>query len=112
MPTAPPVLSTPVFSTPVLATPRSNDELQSAIQAVFDRWDVDRSGLLSLSEFAEGISREARSPEYRDDPSVRLVASAIKSTSASMNARMNASRTASATPASRRDDEDGFGWLF
>ena len=52
-------------------------ELVNAIQAVFDRWDVDRSGLLSLDEFRRGIQEEARSPEFRNDPTVRLVVSAV-----------------------------------
>ena len=52
-------------------------QLVDAIQRVFDRWDVDRSGLLSLDEFRQGISREARSPDYASDPTVRMIASAI-----------------------------------
>lgn len=48
-------------------------ELQDAIQAVFARWDVDSSGLLSLDEFRSGIVTEVRSPEFHDDPTVRLV---------------------------------------
>ena len=60
-----------------LFTRRSDAELLDAIQAVFNRWDVDRSGLLSLDEFREGVGREAASPQFRDDPTVRLVASAV-----------------------------------
>ena len=56
-----------------LSTPRSALELSAAIQKVFDRWDVDRSGQLSLAEFAEGISNEVSSPDFRDDPAVRVV---------------------------------------
>ena len=34
------------------------EDLRDAIQTVFDRWDVDRSGHLSLAEFRQGIEEE------------------------------------------------------
>ena len=52
-------------------------ELQRAIQAIFDRWDVDRSGQLSLDEFRNGLTREASSSVYRDDPNLRLISAAV-----------------------------------
>ena len=52
-------------------------DLQYAIQSIFDRWDVDRSGQLSREEFYNGIAREATSPEHKDDPAVRVIAAAI-----------------------------------
>ena len=64
---------------PLSRTPRSRrpiSELQDAIQKVFDRWDVDRSGMLSLDEFRNGITSEANSPDFRDDPTVRVVLAA------------------------------------
>ena len=66
---------------PVTPPPRARpdaEELLDAIQSVFDRWDVDRSGMLSLEEFRNGIATEARSPLYKDDPTVRLVTSAVQ----------------------------------
>ena len=42
-------------------------------------FDVDRSGLLSFAEFRDGINREATSPQYKDDPTIRLIASALNS---------------------------------
>ena len=48
-----------------------------AIQAVFNRWDVDRSGLLSLDEFRSGLAREAASPVHRDEPHVKLISAAV-----------------------------------
>ena len=52
-------------------------QLQDAIQAVFDRWDVDRSGMLTLDEFKSGLAKESVSPVYRDDPHVRLISAAV-----------------------------------
>ena len=54
--------------------------LMLAIQTIFDRWDVDRSGQLSLEEFRNGLTNEARAPEYRDDPSIRLISRAVAAT--------------------------------
>ena len=51
--------------------------LQGAIEAIFERWDVDQSGRLSLEEFRNGLYREASSPQFRNDPSVRLISSAV-----------------------------------
>jgi len=51
--------------------------IQQALQSVFERWDLDRSGLLSLEEFTEGVRREAASPEYRDELPVRIIAAAM-----------------------------------
>ena len=53
------------------------ESVRRAIQAVFERWDLDRSGLLSIDEFASGITREATSPEHRDDPAVRAIAAVM-----------------------------------
>ena len=52
-------------------------ELQRAIQAIFDRWDVDRSGQLTLDEFRNGLTREGSSPAYHDDPNLRLISAAV-----------------------------------
>lgn len=48
-----------------------------AMQSIFDRWDVDKSGQLSREEFYNGIASEAESPEHRDDPAVRIITSAV-----------------------------------
>ena len=53
------------------------EAVRRAIQAVFERWDLDRSGLLSIDEFASGITREATSLEHRDDPAVRAIAAVM-----------------------------------
>ena len=58
---------------------RSDAELQDAIQALFDRWDVDRSGVLSLAEFRRGVTQEAQSRGR--DPTVQLVAAAVEAAS-------------------------------
>ena len=64
----------PLASTPPANAPAPDvRELQDAIQQVFDRWDADRSGLLTLDEFRQGIVNEVQSPQFRDDPTVRLV---------------------------------------
>jgi Ca2+-binding EF-hand superfamily protein len=66
-------------------TARENDptELQQAIQSIFDRWDVDGSGQLSLEEFRNGVASEARSPQYKNNPTVRLIAAAVERTGGS-----------------------------
>ena len=63
-------------------------QLVDAIQRVFDRWDVDRSGMLSLEEFRNGITTEARSPIYKDDPTVRLVTSAVEASAATSDVEL------------------------
>ena len=47
------------------------------MQAIFDKWDVDKSGQLSREEFYNGIAAEASSPDFQDDPAVRVIAAAV-----------------------------------
>ena len=76
---------------PLTPAPRARpdpEQLLDAIQSVFDRWDVDRSGMLSLEEFRNGITTEARSPIYKDDPTVRLVTSAVEASAATSDVEL------------------------
>lgn len=53
------------------------DLLADQAQRLFEKWDVDKSGELSLDEFRSGIEREAASPEHATASPQRFIAAAV-----------------------------------